>query len=197
MKIYGLIKMDNISYINHKVKYGLINNQAVIVIVHAKQRKQITEELSTNNFDIEEVKSKGQIKFLDAGLFLSNFIFDDEHLDTQSLKTHLSHTITNSKLHFDHVLVIDGIVDLLLKRGNHESAVLLEEQLHDIALQQGFSIFIYGSGVNVVSAEENSKSSIMTSLGNSVMNGLETAGNTLENLATSSTTELKSFSPPV
>lgn len=191
--------MNNISYITQRVKDDLANNQAVIVIVQAKQRKQITEELSTYNFDIEEVKNKGQIKFLDAGLFLSNFILDNERLDTQSLNTYLSHTIKNSKLYFDHVLVIDGMMDLLLKRGNHESAVLLEKRLHDIASQQESSVFIYDSGIPVVvvCAEENSESSIMTAIENSVMNGLETAGNTLENLAKPSTTELKSLSSPI
>ncbi|PTQ83206.1 MEDS domain-containing protein [Nitrosomonas ureae] len=191
--------MNNISYITQRVKDDLANNQAVIVIVQAKQRKQITEELSTYNFDIEEVKNKGQIKFLDAGLFLSNFILDNERLDTQSLNTYLSHTIKNSKLYFDHVLVIDGMMDLLLKRGKHESAVLLEKRLHDIASQQESSVFIYDSGIPVVvvCAEENSESSIRTAIENSVMNGLETAGNTLENLAKPSTTELKSFSSPI
>ena len=197
MKIYGLVTMNNISYITQRVKDDLANNQAVIVIVQAKQRKQITEELSTYNFDIEEVKNKGQIKFLDAGLFLSNFILDNERLDTQSLNTYLSHTIKNSKLYFDHVLVIDGMMDLLLKRGKHESAVLLEKRLHDIASQQESSVFIFDSGIPVVCAEENSESSIRTAIENSVMNGLETAGNTLENLAKPSTTELKSFSSPI
>ncbi|PXX12848.1 DcmR-like sensory protein [Nitrosomonas ureae] len=189
--------MNNISYITQRVKDDLANNQAVIVIVQAKQRKQITEELSTYNFDIEEVKNKGQIKFLDAGLFLSNFILDNERLDTQSLNTYLSHTIKNSKLYFDHVLVIDGMMDLLLKRGNHESAVLLEKRLHDIASQQESSVFIFDSGIPVVCAKENSESSIRTAIENSVMNGLETAGNTLENFAKPSTTELKSFSSPI
>ncbi|SOD16527.1 hypothetical protein [Nitrosomonas ureae] len=180
--------MDNFSIISQSVKNCLKNNQAVVVITQAKLRKSIIEDLNTVNFDIEDLKGKGQIKFLDAGLFLSNFIIDDRELDIDILNTSICHTIDNSKLYFQEVILIDGMVDMLSTRGDQEAALSLENHFYGITLQSGLPIFIFASDVSGVSAEDESDSSIMTSLGNSIISTLETAGNTLEKLTITSTT---------
>ncbi|PTQ86915.1 MEDS domain-containing protein [Nitrosomonas ureae] len=194
--------MNDFCIINQLVKDSFANNHAIVVILQSKERIHLIEESKQLGIDIEELKSSGRIKFFDAGLFLSNFVISEAQLDTENLKNSISHAINNSKLHFSQVLLIDGMIDMLLRKGNQESAVFLENQIQAMASQQGFDLYIYDSVVKPVTANEYSESSseeksIMTSIENSVRNGLETAGNTLENLAKPSPSKLKSFTFPI
>lgn len=194
--------MNDFCIINQLVKDSFANNHAIVVILQSKERIHLIEESKQLGIDIEELKSSGRIKFLDAGLFLSNFVIDDALVDTENLGNSISHAINNSKLHFNQVLLIDGMIDMLLRKGNQESAVFLENQIQAMASQQGFDLYIYDSVVKTDTANEYSEpsseeTSIMTSIENSVRNGLETAGNTLENLAKPSPSKLKSFTFPI
>ncbi|WP_141398022.1 hypothetical protein [Nitrosomonas ureae] len=194
--------MNDLSNINQLVKESIANNRAIIIILQTKERINLIEESTKFGFDIEELKSIGLIKFLDAGLFLSNLILDNSELDSIALKDSVSHTIINSNLNFSKVLLIDGMVDMLLRKGNQESAIFLENQIQAMALEQGFDLYIYDSVVKTFSENESLEissvdASIITSIGNSVRNGLETAGNTLESLAKPSTAKLNSFTLPL
>ena len=190
--------MNDFCILNQLVKDSFSNNHAIVVILQSKERIHLIEESKQLGIDIDELKSSGRIKLLDAGLFLSNFVIDDAQVDTENLVNSISHAIKNSKLHFSKVLLIDGMIDMLLRKGNQESAVFLENQIQAMASQQACDLYIYDSVVKTLSEIESleistEEASNMTSIGNSVRNGLETAGNTLESLAKPSAAKLKSF----
>lgn len=148
--------MGNIPYICQQVKDHINKNFSAIVIVDAKERKYIAEELKALNVKVDELKDNSQIKFLDANFFLSNFISDDENLDIEFLNTSLTHSIENLRLNYSNVAVIDGMVDKLVKGGDHKSAQLLENQLQSMALADDFPVFVYDSSQTVGIIIENS-----------------------------------------
>lgn len=194
--------MNYFFHVKQLIKNSIANNHAIIVILQGKERIHLIQEMTKLAIDIDELKSSGMIKFIDARLFLSNFLSDDLELDIDNLKASISHVINNSKLHFSKVLLIDGIINMILRKRNQESAVFLENQLQTMASQQGFDLYIYDSVVKADTVNEYSESSseetsIMTSIENSVRNGLETAGNTLEKLAKPLPNKLKSFTFPI
>lgn len=153
--------MSNISYICQQVKDYISNNISVIVIVEAKERKYITDELRVLNVKVDELKDNSQIKFLDARFFLSNFILDDENVDIEFLNTSLIHSVENSRLNYSNVAVIDGMVEILVKRGDLKSAQLLENQLHSMAQVHGFPLFVCDSSQTVGTIIENSVQDVL------------------------------------
>lgn len=125
--------------ITHYIKEGLLNNEAVIVIARPALRKTVISKMDALGLDMQALKSKDQIQFFDAEFLLSVFLIDGV-LEEQVFQESIGFPIQAAQLRYGKVRAIGGVMDVLWKKGQYDTAMQLEDLWNDLSQKQEFSL---------------------------------------------------------
>lgn len=103
--------------VTNYTKDGLLNDEAVIVVAGPTLRKAVISKLDAQNFDVQNLKNQGQIKFLDAEFLLSSFLIDGV-LEEQSFQQSIETPIQAARAEYGKVRIFGEMVDVLWKKSS-------------------------------------------------------------------------------
>lgn len=121
------------------VQEGLLNGEAIIVFAKPALRRTIISKIDLLGFDVQAIRSSGQIKFFDADLWLSSLHIDDV-LDEPTFQERMVNTLQMSRSTFGKVRVYSGMIDAFWKEKQSVTAMQLESFWTKLAQIQEFSL---------------------------------------------------------
>lgn len=132
-------KTSQAEAVAHYIKDGLLNDEAVVVFAGAVLRKAVISKMDALGFDVQTFKNKHQILFFDAEFLLSAFLVDGV-LEEQAFQEHIGIPIRTAQLQFGKVRAFGGMMDVLWKNGQYDTAMQLEDFWNDLSQKQEFSL---------------------------------------------------------
>ncbi len=123
--------------VTNYIKDGLLNDEAVIVVAGPTLRKAVISKLDAQNFDVQNLKNQGQIKFLDAEFLLSSFLIDGV-LEEQSFQQSIEVPIQAARVEYGKVRIFGEMVDVLWKKAQYDAAIQLENLWSNLSQKQEF-----------------------------------------------------------
>ena len=132
-------KTSQAEAIANYIKEGLLNDEAVVVFAGAVLRKAVISKMDALGLDMQAFKNKDQIKFFDAEFLLSAFLIDGV-LEEQVFQESIGFPIQAAQLQYGKVRAIGGMMDVLWKKGQYDTAMQLEDLWNDLSQKQEFSL---------------------------------------------------------
>jgi len=133
---------------------GLRAAQPALLVATPQHRDGVLQRLSRMGLDGRQAINSGQLRWLDAGETLSKFMIDGVP-DEALFKTHVGGAIEASRAGREHLLIraFGEMVDILLRDGQPEAALRLEELWNDLGRDYGFSLLCAYSIANLYREE--------------------------------------------
>lgn len=132
-------KTSQAEAVTHYIKEGLLNDEAVVVFAGTVLRKAVRSKMDALGFDVQAFKNNHQIQFFDAEFLLSTFLVDGV-LEEQAFQESIGFPIQAAQLQYGKVRAIGGMMDVLWKKGQYDTAMQLEDLWNDLSQKQEFSL---------------------------------------------------------
>lgn len=123
----------------HFIKKGVSKEEAVIIIAKPELRTAIADLMKKFGLDMQCLKEKGQIKFIDVEFLLSGVLVKGE-LHTQLFNKNIRTLIQAVKIRYVKVRVFGEMAEVLLQHGLHDKAMQLEDALDELSFLHQFSM---------------------------------------------------------
>lgn len=127
---------------------GLRSGQPVLAIATPDHREAFSIRLRSKGLDVDRASQSGQLTMLDAAETLSSFMSDSVP-DADRFKRAIGEVLARSVCGTNHSVTraYGEMVDVLLKEGNVEGAIRVEELWNELAATHSFSLLCaYGMG---------------------------------------------------